>query len=132
MRLPIALRFYLSMSALLVAAALLIRVLIYTPRDSIEIRTGIFLIVGVIPLVRLNAVNRYKYLCLVFLMAGITGLSLFVRDNLGCLQHLVTGLQCPLHSILAQNLFANLCYAVYLAIGFSLLSILSKSNENRK
>jgi len=123
MRMPVTLRIYLSVSALLIAAIFLIRSLINGPIFIIDIKTAISFSIGVLPIAILNTGNRYRYLCLVFTMAGIAGLLIFAKDNFGCFQRIVaSGTQsCPFQSILTQAAFSNICYIVYLALGLILL-----------
>jgi hypothetical protein len=122
------LRFYLSLTVLLVAGAFLCSALVRVPRLSIDAKTLVLFAVGAIPVPILKTDYRFRYLALTLVLSGIAGLALFIRQNFGCLTDNLLGgnYQCAAYFNAGQESFAGIFYLSLLVIGLLLGRFVSK------
>jgi hypothetical protein len=118
MRMPVDLRYALSMTGLGIAFIALGRALIWIPQLILNGRALLCLILGVVPIAILSARNRRKYLSSVLTIAGSAGLLQMIAGYLSCVA-LVS--RCSSNETPGRMITASACYIVFLIGGLWLL-----------
>lgn len=84
MRVPMTFKFIVRATLLLLSASSMIVALVRLPLLVLDMKTGLFFLLGALPVFVLRSSDRKKYIYAIVFMAGVMGLLLFARDYLRC------------------------------------------------